>query len=101
MRILHRRDAWLGIVLLAPWLHLWSMFRSVRLLGSRRIATLFWSQVLSSGGDQLYTVAVVWTAVQLGGSSAGWVVAAQSFAALVFGLFGGVVADRFDRRRLL
>jgi len=62
---------------------------------------LFWGQVLSSAGDNLYAVAVVWTAVQIGGSGAGWVVGAQYAAMLVFGLLGGAYADRWDRRRVL
>src|SRR5687767_14161481 len=77
------------------------MLATVKLLGSRRMAGLFWSQVLSSAGDQLYSVGVVWSAVEIGGGGAGWVIGAQWLSTLVFGLFGGALADRWDRRRAL
>jgi len=59
------------------------------------------SQVLSSAGDNLYNVAVVWTAVNVAGSSAGIVVAAGSVTRIVLGPVGGVLADRWDRRRCM
>src|SRR5579883_2481097 len=70
----------------------------LRMLRRRHLAVLWLSQVLSAVGDNLYAIAVVWTAVQVAGSGAGLVVAAQSLAGLVFGLLGGVFADRWDRR---
>ena len=62
------------------------------------IAVLWLSQVLSAVGDQLYAIAVIWLAVQVAGSGAGFVAAAQSLSALAFGLLGGVYADRWNRR---
>lgn len=73
----------------------------LRLLRRRHLAILWLSQVLSAIGDNLYAIAVVWLAVQVAGSGAGLVVAAQSISALAFGLLGGVFADRWDRRRTM
>lgn len=77
------------------------MFGTLSLLRSRKLLLLWGSQVLSAIGDQLYSIAVVWTAVTVGGSAAGWVVGAQSVAVLVLGLLGGAFADVWDRRRVL
>ncbi len=70
----------------------------LRMLRQRHLAILWLSQILSAIGDNLYTIAVVWIAVQEAGSGAGLVVAAQSVSALAFGLLGGVYADRWNRR---
>ena len=70
----------------------------LRMLRRHHLIILWLSQILSAIGDNLYTIAVVWIAVQVAGSGAGLVVAAQSFSALAFGLLGGVYADRWNRR---
>lgn len=70
-------------------------------LRQRHLAVLWLSQVLSAIGDNFYAIAIVWIAVSLAGSGAGLVVAAQSLAGLVFGLLGGVYADRWNRRRTM
>ena len=57
--------------------------------------------MLSSAGDNFYTVALVWTAVNIAGSSAGVVVAAGFATRVLFGPIGGVLADRWDHRRTL
>ncbi len=76
-------------------------FRSLNVLRQRHLATLWVAQVFSAIGDQLYDVAIVWLSVQIVGSEAGFVLAAGSISNLVFGLLGGVYADRWDRRRTL
>src|SRR6185312_13619776 len=63
-----------------------------------QIALLWTSQVLSAMGDYFYTIAVMWIAVKTSGSSAGFVAAAEAVAMFVFGLLGGVYADRWNRR---
>jgi MFS transporter, DHA3 family, macrolide efflux protein len=68
------------------------IFRQPHLLG------LWLSQVFSAIGDQLYTIAILWIAVQTGGAAAGFVAGAGSIAGLCLGLFGGVYADRWNRR---
>jgi MFS transporter, DHA3 family, macrolide efflux protein len=67
-------------------------------LTQRHLLVLWMGQVLSAIGDQLFIVAAVWLAVQMAGSSAALVAAANFTAALVFGLLGGVYADRLNRR---
>jgi DHA3 family macrolide efflux protein-like MFS transporter len=71
------------------------------MLRRRHIAILWVGECLSSMGDYFYFVAVMWTAAKLAGSAAGLVSAAESLAALAFAALGGVLADRFDRRRAM
>lgn len=75
--------------------------RVLRVLRRPHLALLWSSQVLSAMGDYLYTIAVLWTAVRVGGSLAGLVAAAEWGAALAFGLLGGAFADRWDRRKVM
>lgn len=63
-----------------------------------QIALLWTGQVLSAIGDYFYTIAVMWIAVKTSGSDAGFVAGAESIAMIVFGLLGGVYADRWNRR---
>lgn len=63
-----------------------------------QIALLWASQVLSAMGDYFYTIAVIWIAVKTSGSDAGFVAGAESIAMLIFGMLGGVYADRWNRR---
>ncbi|MBV9390907.1 MAG: MFS transporter, partial [Verrucomicrobia bacterium] len=63
-----------------------------------RHVTLLWgSQVLSAVGDQLFLIAMMWTLVKQAGDAAGTVLAAGSTSALICGLVGGVLADRWNR----
>lgn len=72
-------------------------------LGHRRFRSLLASHAASQMGQSLFTVAVtvvVWEKTQ----SAAWVAAAASSRLLPYVLFStvaGVVADRYDRRRVL
>ena len=68
------------------------------MLRQRHLAILWFSQVLSAMGDQLYAIAVLWTAVRVAGGGAGVVAAAGTVATLLFGMLGGVYADRWNRR---
>jgi len=67
-------------------------------LRSRDERKLWVSQILSSIGDNFGDMAIVWIATRQVGADAGLVVLAGSVAAIVFGLPGGVLVDRFDRR---
>jgi DHA3 family macrolide efflux protein-like MFS transporter len=73
----------------------------IKVLRQPHLALLWSSQVLSAIGDYLYSIAVIWLAVQVAGSAAGIVAAAQAGAALLLGLIGGVYADRWNRRRTM
>jgi DHA3 family macrolide efflux protein-like MFS transporter len=70
-------------------------------LRRRHLAILWVSQVLSAMGDYLYDIAVLWIAVKQVGGGAGLVAAAESGSMLLFGLLGGVYADRWNRRRVM
>jgi DHA3 family macrolide efflux protein-like MFS transporter len=65
------------------------------------LAALWVSQVLSGIGDQLYMLAAMWIAVERFGNQAGYVAAAIGIGKISFGLLGGMIADRFDRRRVM
>src|SRR5579871_6199336 len=73
----------------------------LKVLRQRQMALLWSSQVLSAIGDYLYSIAVIWIAVKVAGSAAGIVAAAQAGSALLFGLLGGVYADRWNRRKTM
>ncbi|HZU69040.1 MAG TPA: MFS transporter [Ktedonobacteraceae bacterium] len=70
----------------------------LKVLRLRHLAILWSSQVLSAMGDFFYLIAVMWIAVKVAGSAAGIVAAAETGSMLLFGLFGGVYADRWNRR---
>src|SRR3954469_10308999 len=67
----------------------------------RPIALLWGGQVLSALGDEIYRIALIWLAIDLVGSRAGYVGAVQSASLLIFGLLGGAWADRWDHRRAM
>jgi DHA3 family macrolide efflux protein-like MFS transporter len=67
----------------------------------RHLVLLWFSQLLSAIGDHLYEIAVVWLAVQLVASEAGFVLSAGALSRLVLGVLGGVYADRWDRRKTM
>ncbi len=73
----------------------------LKVLRTRHLAILWLSQVLSAMGDYLYEIAVLWIAVKSVGSGAGIVAAAEAGSMLIFGLLGGVYADRWDRQKVM
>src|SRR5690348_5085611 len=70
----------------------------LKVLLKRHLALLWSSQVLSAMGDYFYQIEVVWIAIQVARGAGGVVLAAQSGAAFMCGLLGGVYADRWNRR---
>lgn len=70
----------------------------LKVLLKRHLALLWSSQVLSAMGDYFYEIAVMWIAIKVAGSAGSIVAAAESGATLLFGLLGGVYADRWNRR---
>ena len=63
----------------------------------------FGGQVVSASGSFVQQTAVGWLVLQVTGSAAslGLVLAVGGLPSLLFGPWGGIVADRVDRRRLL
>jgi MFS family permease len=76
-------------------------FRSLRVRNYRLFAT---GQVVSLSGTWAQRVAQDWLVLELSGNSGvalGIVTGLQFLPVLLFGLYGGVLADRYDKRRLL
>ena len=75
-------------------------FSSLRVPNYRRY---FGGQVVSISGNWMQIVAEMWLIVQLTGSGAavGITAGLQFLPVLLFGAWGGVLADRFDKRALL
>jgi MFS family permease len=63
----------------------------------------FTGQSISLIGTWMQTVAQSWLVLQITGSATdlGYVVALQTLPVLILGSYGGVVADRMDKRRLM
>ncbi len=76
------------------------MFRSLRVRNYRLFAS---GQVVSLTGTWMQRVAQDWLVLELSGSGTalGIVTALQFGPSLLFSLWGGVLADRYDKRRLL
>jgi MFS family permease len=77
------------------------MFRSLRVRNYRLYAS---GQVISNIGAWMQRVAQDWLVLNLthnSGTALGIVTALQFTPTLLFGLWGGVIADRYDKRRIL
>ncbi|MFI7103328.1 MFS transporter [Streptomyces sp. NPDC050161] len=76
------------------------MFSSLRVRNYRLFAT---GQVVSNTGTWMQRIAQDWLVLSLTGSSTavGITTALQFLPMLLFGLYGGVIADRFSKRKLL
>lgn len=80
-----------------------SVGRTFESLSVRNYRLFFLGQILSWSGTWMQWVAQAWLILRLtdSGLALGLVTALQWLPVLLFGAWGGVVADRFDRRRLL
>src|SRR3989338_5875399 len=69
----------------------------------RNYRLYFIGQAISMSGTWMQTVALGWLVLQLthSGSQLGLVVGIQFVPILLFGAWGGVIVDRFDKRTLL
>jgi len=76
---------------------------SFRALRSRSFRLYFGGQVVSASGTFLQQTAIGWLVLELTGSprDLGLVLAAGGIPSLLFGPWGGAVADRVDLRKLL
>src|SRR5664280_3679546 len=76
------------------------MFRSLR---TRNYRLWFFGQTVSQSGTWMQSVAQYWLVLELTHSAfdLGITAALQVAPVLLFGTIGGLVADRFDKRRVL
>ncbi len=79
------------------------MKRTFAALEVRNFKLFVIGQGISLCGTWMQTIGLSWLVLQLthSGTQLGLVVAAQFLPILMFGLWGGVIADRFDKRRVL
>ena len=77
-----------------------STFRSLRV---RNYRLFFFGQLVSVSGTWMQHVAQDWLVLHLSGSGAavGVTTGLQFLPMLLFGMVGGIVADRFDKRKVL
>lgn len=77
--------------------------KSLRALTSVPFRWYFAGQAVSASGTFVQQTALGWTILAITGSASqlGIVLASGGIPALVLGVFGGTIADRFDNRRLL
>lgn len=69
-----------------------------------RNLTLLWAgQVVSQSGDSIFQIGLLWLALELSGSEAvtGLVAMSSYLPAVALSLFAGVIADRFNRKRIM
>jgi MFS family permease len=69
----------------------------------RNFRLYFFGQGLSLSGTWVQTIALTWLILQLthSGTQLGLVLAAQFLPMLIFGVWGGVITDRFNKRHIL
>jgi hypothetical protein len=70
-------------------------------LRRRAVALLWGGQLLSSLGDEVHRVAIVWLATQLWGTAAGRLTALESLTLLLASLAAGLLVDRLSLRTVL
>ncbi len=77
--------------------------RTFRSLGVRNYRLYFVGQIVSMSGTWMQSVAQAWLVLELTGSGValGAVTALQFLPTLVLGSWGGLIADRVDKRKLL
>ena len=77
--------------------------RTFRSLHVRNYRLYFFGQIVSVSGTWMQSLAQAWLVLHLTGSgiALGTTVALQFVPMLLAGAWGGVIADRFDKRRIL
>ncbi|HVJ55078.1 MAG TPA: MFS transporter [Aliidongia sp.] len=73
----------------------------LRTLQHPLIRKIWFGQILAATGGEFYTVALVWIAVDLIGSDAGYLSALQAGALLAGSLFAGIVTDGWPHGRTM
>ena len=77
--------------------------RTFRALHHRDFRLFWFGQVVSNTGSWMQSIAQAWLVLKLTDSplALGSVTMLQALPVLLLGLFGGVIADRFPKRKLL
>src|SRR5689334_25355990 len=77
--------------------------RTFSALDSYNYRLLFASELISHTGGWMQTMAEAWLVLTLthSGTAVGATFACRFAPVLLFGLWGGTIADRFDRRKVL
>ncbi|HVX57644.1 MAG TPA: MFS transporter [Candidatus Saccharimonadales bacterium] len=80
-----------------------TLHKTFAALAVRNFRLFVFGQGISLCGTWMQTIGLSWLVLKLthSGTQLGLVVAAQFLPILLFGVFGGVVADRFNKRRVL
>src|ERR1700736_6627365 len=70
---------------------------------TRNYRLFFFGQLISTSGTWMQSVALGWLVLRLTGSgfAVGLIIALQFLPMLLISTWGGVIADRFDKRRTL
>jgi len=67
------------------------------------ISLLWLAQVISAAGDAIYQIALFWLVLDITGSSTttGLIAMAAFLPAMLFGLYAGVIADKYNRKLIM
>src|ERR687897_1357115 len=79
------------------------MARYLKLLRQRDFALLWGGATISSLGDGMSFVALLWLLIERGGTPAdvGWLAAIHTAPVIIGGIATGVILDAFDPRKVL
>jgi MFS family permease len=69
----------------------------------RNISLLWLAQIISAAGDAIYQIALFWLVLEITGSSTttGLIAMAAFLPAMVFGLYAGVISDKYNRKLIM
>ena len=69
----------------------------------RNISLLWLAQIISAAGDAIYQIALFWLILDITGSSTitGLIAMAAFLPAMLFGLYAGVIADKYNRKLII
>ena len=69
----------------------------------RNISLLWLAQIISAAGDAIYQIALFWLVLDITGSSTttGLIAMAAFLPAMLFGLYAGVIADKYNRKMIM
>ena len=69
----------------------------------KNVSLLWFAQTVSQSGDSIYQLALIWLVLEITNSSiiTGFIAMCAYLPAVMFGLFSGVITDRFDRFKIM